>query len=224
MGAWLTARTDIPVRTRGRGTSLCHLRHAPMTRRPRAAARSWLRSSKPAAVVRGAWRREFPMKRPSTCLAVERSHDPEAPRRRGGPGVSRQRTGMSALARRHRDVPSCRPRYPWPAAAQPGADCSCSCCLRMGFCGLPSTPTANRPARSDEHTLQPRPRRVPRPSPRKPPSPSAPLLPAARPQVRRTPLRNDQRIGTRPAPKAVSMRVKIDFGPRLTSGKSPTGR
>ena len=124
-----------------------------------------------AAVVRGACR-EFPMKRLSPCLAVERSHHPEAPRRRGGPGVSRQRTGMSASARRHRDVPPCRPRYPWPAAAQPGADCSCCCgCgLRFAVCGLRSTPSANQPAQSKERALQPRPRRVVRQSPCNPAS------------------------------------------------------
>ncbi|QBG89813.1 hypothetical protein EYC54_22050 [Xanthomonas oryzae] len=32
----------------------------------------------------------------------------------------------------------------------------------------------------------------------------------------------NQRIGTSPAPKAVSMRTKSHFGPTLTSGKSPT--
>ncbi len=32
----------------------------------------------------------------------------------------------------------------------------------------------------------------------------------------------DQRIGTSPAPKAVSIRTSSHFGPTLTSGKSPT--
>ncbi|PPU78503.1 hypothetical protein XcuCFBP2542_02125 [Xanthomonas cucurbitae] len=34
--------------------------------------------------------------------------------------------------------------------------------------------------------------------------------------------RGAQRIGTRPAPNAVSMRTSSHFGPTLTSGKSPT--
>ncbi|SOU09087.1 hypothetical protein LMG19145_00169 [Xanthomonas arboricola pv. fragariae] len=34
--------------------------------------------------------------------------------------------------------------------------------------------------------------------------------------------RCDQRIGTNPAPKAVSIRTSSHFGPTLTSGKSPT--
>ncbi|AYL19134.1 hypothetical protein COR42_01065 [Xanthomonas citri pv. citri] len=48
---------------------------------------------------------------------------------------------------------------------------------------------------------------------------------AARSGIRCCDLRGtpaDQRIGTSPAPKAVSMRTSSHFGPTLTSGKSPT--
>ncbi|QCZ73597.1 hypothetical protein CAB38_13610 [Xanthomonas citri pv. punicae] len=54
---------------------------------------------------------------------------------------------------------------------------------------------------------------------------SIPPQRAARSGIRCCDLRGtpaDQRIGTSPAPKAVSMRTSSHFGPTLTSGKSPT--
>ena len=124
-------RTSCP--DSGRGTSLCYLRPAPRTRRPRATLWAWLRSTR-------RYRQKEPMPR---CLhpflrrrathqrrrmlscrdGHDRSDDPNAPRRRGGPEASEQRPWVAAVASAYRDVRPSGHDTPGPARLPPSRRC-----------------------------------------------------------------------------------------------------